>query len=100
MLATVMEAKRKQCREVSALVVPNGQGGIAITSPSCVATDCMAWRWSSHTKIENREARQLGFCGKAKYEPVEYDFGLGTEPTNATEVLEQAKPAASSLVLP
>ena len=93
MLATEMEAKRKQCREVPALVVPDGRGGIAITSPNCQATDCMAWRWSAHTKIENREARPLGFCGKVARDPVKFDLGLGETPVNANAVLNQAAPA-------
>jgi len=101
MLTTEVEARRKQCRMVNAVALPNGAGGITIQSLSCNGPDCMAWRWSMHTKIENRRTEPLGFCGMVPFAPIKDDFGLGAEPINAAEVLE-ALPAsdASKLVLP
>jgi hypothetical protein len=26
-------------------------------------SECMAWRWAAHRKIENREPRPTGYCG-------------------------------------
>ena len=101
MLTTEVEARRKQCRMVNAVALPNGAGGITVSTMNCSGPECMAWRWTVHSKIENREARPVGFCGMVPFAPIKDDFGFGDEPINAAEVLE-ALPAsdASKLVLP
>lgn len=88
-MKTEAEARRSQCRHVDP-VVQVAQGSMRITFHACSASDCMAWRWTCHTKVENREARPVGFCGREPTAPVEHDFGLGDRPINAAEsLLEQ-----------
>ena len=99
MLTTEVEAKRKNCRQVPAMVIPDGRGGITVSTMNCSGPECMAWRWTVHSKIENREARPVGFCGMVPFAPIKDDFGFGDAPLNVAEVLEQAKPSDSGLVL-
>lgn len=33
----------------------------------CHGPACAAWRWTRHFKIENREPRPLGYCGRVGY---------------------------------
>ena len=90
-LVTEVEARRKQCRLIPSFVIPKQDGPSPITF-NCCASDCMAWRWSTHTKLENMEARPIGFCGLVGIAPRAVDFDLGDAPLNAGEVLTKAVP--------
>jgi hypothetical protein len=96
MLKTETEARRSQCRHVEP-VVQVSQAGMRITFHACSASDCMAWRTTVHTKIENREARPVGFCGRdASFPGVHEIYGYGTEPINLGEASLLATPDGSA----
>jgi len=60
-LATEIEARKHTCPYYAPLMQ---QGQIHFIT--CRASDCMAWRWARHFKIENREPRPLGYCGRVE----------------------------------
>jgi hypothetical protein len=80
MLLTQEEARTKRCQESfgppmatiqpasispNSIFYANALGGVGpfVSSPTnCIASGCMAWRWSDHTTIDGNP---LGSCGKA-----------------------------------
>jgi len=91
MLLTDVEAKRKQCRVVPAVGVQSNSGFTFVT-PNCLGSECMSWRWSIHTKIENRRVEPIGFCGMVTWGPRKVDMDMGDRPINADEVPGVAQP--------
>lgn len=61
MLVTEAEAKTKHCCETLAAVT-QGDGWVVMQSHTCLASDCMAWRWGQNL---DRSLTKVGYCGKA-----------------------------------
>lgn len=66
---TEKEAKMKWCPQARYFVAPDGNGysnmGPGAKDSTCIASECMAWRWTEGYTSVNGKAKALGYCGLA-----------------------------------
>lgn len=70
-MITEKEAKKRWCpharvmvdQDVEVSVNRSVRGGEPDPDCLCLASDCMAWRWESYRKLDDREGDRRGYCG-------------------------------------
>jgi len=65
-LQTQVEATRHVCPYWDPFVDKAGR----VQYLTCRGSECMSWRWAAHLKIENREPRPVGYCGRVHQPPI------------------------------
>lgn len=95
MIFTEKESHKHECRMLPPVIFPTQslQGTqMNIQVLNCSGPNCMAWRWSVHTKIEDSMEQKVGFCGLVRSPPMLADLGLGSDPINADATLVALDP--------